>query len=303
MTNREALALDFFQPQTSARVLASNPLLTNQDAGWDNIALQVYEPVPACEVPVHTHVNHCIAVCRGHGPTVERYLASEYKTEQERAGDFILVPKDVEHQLVIPQESPGCLMILLKPNFVSGIAQESVDPDRVELLPTFLQPDPFIHGTALALREALETYGSGSQLYAEALSQALAVHLLTKYTTRSAKLHSYEDGLSRYQLRQALDYIQANLGQNIKLEDVATFLGMSQYYFCHLFRKSMGITPHKYIIQQRVERAKTLLLQFNQQTIADIALKCGFANHSHLCLHFRQLTGTTPRAYQRQSSK
>ncbi len=81
---------------------------------------------------------------------------------------------------------------------------------------------------------------------------------------------------------------------------MATQLGMSQYYFCRLFRQSMGLPPYRYVIQQRIERAKQLLRSERQRAIADIALDCGFSSQSHLARHFRQMTGVTPKAYRRQ---
>ncbi|MGB0561454.1 MAG: helix-turn-helix domain-containing protein [Spirulinaceae cyanobacterium] len=97
-------------------------------------------------------------------------------------------------------------------------------------------------------------------------------------------------------------YIQAHLAEEIHLADIAQLIGMSQYYFCRLFRQSVGVSPYKYVIQQRVERARTFLQQFQEMKIADIALDCGFANQSHLCKHFRKLLGTTPKRYRREHS-
>lgn len=58
----------------------------------------------------------------------------------------------------------------------------------------------------------------------------------------------------------------------------------------------MGISPHQYLLQQRIERAKQLLKQ-TDQSVVDIALACGFNSHSHLSKQFRQVTGVTPKAY------
>jgi AraC family transcriptional regulator len=97
-------------------------------------------------------------------------------------------------------------------------------------------------------------------------------------------------------LKQLLDYIHANLAQDIKLTNLAQIVGMSQYYFCQLFKQSMGIAPYQYVIQLRVERAKQLL-KCREMAISDVALACGFANQSHFTKHFRKLTGITPKAY------
>jgi len=74
---------------------------------------------------------------------------------------------------------------------------------------------------------------------------------------------------------------------------------MSESHFSRSFKQSAGIAPYQYLMQQRVERAKQLLKQ-QAISISDIALDCGFANQTHLTKVFRQMTGVTPKAYQKQ---
>lgn len=93
-----------------------------------------------------------------------------------------------------------------------------------------------------------------------------------------------------------LDYIDTHLEQNIKLTDLAQLLDMSQFHFSRLFKQSIGLTPHQYLSQQRVERAKKLLKK-TDRLIIDIALECGFSSHSHLSKQFRQFTSMTPKTY------
>lgn len=102
--------------------------------------------------------------------------------------------------------------------------------------------------------------------------------------------------MPKYRLRQAIDYINEHLDRRIQLADIAQAMGMSKYYFCHLFKQSMGMAPYQYVIHLRVERAKQLLKQ-PDMVISDIALQCGFANQTHLTKHFRKLAGITPKAY------
>jgi AraC family transcriptional regulator len=101
-------------------------------------------------------------------------------------------------------------------------------------------------------------------------------------------------------LRQTLNYIQEHLSEEITLEAIANHVGISQYYFSHLFKQSMGVSPYQYVLRQRIERAKQLLKQ-SDLSIAEIALECGFANQTHLTKHFRNLAGTSPKAYRESS--
>jgi len=95
-----------------------------------------------------------------------------------------------------------------------------------------------------------------------------------------------------------VEYIQSHLGEDLSLSDIANELGMSQYYFCHLFKRSTGISPHQFLIRQRVEQAKHLLKQ-PVQTVTTVALECGFANQSHFARCFRQYTGMNPNQFRK----
>jgi AraC family transcriptional regulator len=100
--------------------------------------------------------------------------------------------------------------------------------------------------------------------------------------------------LTQVQLQQALDYIHTHLDQELLLEKIAAVIHISPTYFASLFKQATGISPHQYVIQQRVEQAKLMLLK-TDLAIADIALQVGFSSQSHLTQQFKRLTGMTPR--------
>jgi AraC family transcriptional regulator len=89
---------------------------------------------------------------------------------------------------------------------------------------------------------------------------------------------------------------RAHLAENIGLQDMATVAGLGQHHFSTLFGQSMGRSPYRYVVNQRIERAKRQLRQ-KDAAIIDVALACGFADQSHLTKHFRKLVGMTPSAF------
>ncbi len=173
------------------------------------------------------------------------------------------------------------------------LESESVNPDRVELSLILKGADPLIYQIGQALKADLEIDGIGRRFYADSLTTALAAHLLLHYSTRKHKLRSYDDGLPKVMLKQAIEYIDAHLGENLSLKAMADTLHISQYHFCRLFKQSTGMSPHRYLMQQRIERAKQLLKQ-PELTVTHIAYKCGFANQSHFARYFRRYTGVSP---------
>lgn len=170
-------------------------------------------------------------------------------------------------------------------------------PDRVELIPEFCVRNPQIEQILMLLRSELHQGDGGmGRLYIESLANALVVQLLRNYSTAQPRVTMCEGGMGHRKLLQVTNYINDYLDQDIKLTDLAQLLGMSQSHFSHLFKQSMGISPHQYLLQQRVERAKQLLKQ-TERSVIEIALACGFDSHSHLSKQFRQFTGMTPKAY------
>lgn len=94
-------------------------------------------------------------------------------------------------------------------------------------------------------------------------------------------------------LKRVLDYIDSNLGGNIHLSELAEAAGLSEFHFAKLFKQSMGASPHQYILQRRLERAKELLRN-PALSLSDISLEAGFADQSHFTNVFRRFVGATP---------
>jgi AraC family transcriptional regulator len=136
----------------------------------------------------------------------------------------------------------------------------------------------------------------GGELYGESLVHLFNIHLPRNYCTSTPVLRSCTGGLSTQRLQQAIDYIEAHLDEKLSLDAIATELNLSVHYFCEIFTQSTGMPPCKYVLQQRVERAKQLLKQ-SDQPLTEIALDCGFANQSHFSRHFTKLAGIAPKKY------
>ncbi|MCX7594131.1 MAG: AraC family transcriptional regulator [Fischerella sp.] len=156
--------------------------------------------------------------------------------------------------------------------------------------------DPVIQNVVNALNADLAAGCPAGRLYGESVGTALAVHLLKNFSVSQNKFLEYSDGLPKYKLKQVLDFIESHLSEDFKLEDLANTVGISCFYFCRLFKQSLHMTPHQYVIRQRVELAKRFLKQSNL-AIAEVALLCGFAHQSHLSRHFRRLVGMSPKEF------
>ena len=270
-------------------------LLSSQEAGWNNIYLEFHRQ-PSGEIPRVYCQKHSLCIkTHGNQGKSARWLDDRFQSQCMANGDVLIVPENISYQ---GQWSNLIEFILLgiEPKLVQHIAYESIDPEKIEILPTFPKPDPLIYQIAIALKTTLLNNKFASSLYAETMANALSVHLLQNYSTRKFTLQEYTDGLPKHKLRQVVDYIKEHLEQNLSINELAKLLQMSPHYFGRLFKQSMEITPYQYILQCRVEKAKVLLPK-KELTIADIAQRVGFAHQSHLNHHFKRIVGVTPKQF------
>ena len=212
-------------------------------------------------------------------------------------GDFFLQPASFS-AFYSWENTDESISFIIKPQFLYQIATktECLNPDKIELTPITLIRDPQIKHIASLFFQELQNSGLGGELYSESLANVFAIHLLRNYCVFPATFKEYTGGLPPYKLRQAINYINDNLDQKIKLDDVAKLIDISQYYFCHLFKESTGIAPYQYVLKQRVEKAKELTKQ-SKLPLAEIAFECGFSSQSQMTQHFRRSVGVTPKVY------
>lgn len=103
-------------------------------------------------------------------------------------------------------------------------------------------------------------------------------------------------GLSPAHLNRALEAIEARLPRSILVAELAASIPMSPFHFARAFKASVGVPPHRYILLQRIERAKALL-EHGSEPISAISGRVGFKTTSHFTSVFRQLCGLTPARY------
>jgi len=97
-------------------------------------------------------------------------------------------------------------------------------------------------------------------------------------------------------LRRVTEYIQQNLDKDLTLGELAAVVYMSPYHFARLFKGSTGVPPHRFVVRQRIARARRVLAT-PEQSIAEISRLVGFRTPSHFTTVFRDVLGVTPEAY------
>jgi AraC family transcriptional regulator len=150
----------------------------------------------------------------------------------------------------------------------------------------------------MALRDELRAGHPAGRLYAETIGSALIAHVREKYGSTPRTVRTHRGGLAPHRLRLVQEYVDASVGLDFGVPDLAGLLQMNVDSFIRAFRQSMGVPPHRYVLMQRVTRAKALLRD-RRLTIAEVALRAGFGSQSSFTRAFRRLAGLTPRHYRR----
>lgn len=269
-------------------------LLESFDAGWDGLNL-IYEIEPRNEMPEINFAQHFIIIACGNF-RANYMLNGRWHEVDYTKGDIAIIPASHGFpKTQIDREVP-LLELFLKPTLITRSACESMNADDIELVPHFNIRDPLIENMGLALKTELELNGAQSKFYAESMATALSVHLLTKYSSLKPQIKQYTDGLPNYKLKEVIGYIQENLGKKLTQAELSKIIHLSPHYFASLFKQSMGMTPHQYVMKCRIEKAMQLLLR-RDLTIVEICTEVGFQNQSHFTRVFRQHTKMTPKGF------
>lgn len=283
--------LDYRQEKASDAFVPKPAALSS--SGWSSIYLELHQQ-PKFETIEHQHTMHVMVYGVSDSSLGERWLDGKLKRETRSKGDIAIIPTGISHRC--NWNAPAQFMILaIESALLKQVGQDWVNPDRIELIPHFMtEQDALIQGIFCALRDELESGKIGGDLLIESLKTTLAIYLLRNYCTTKPKLSSYADGLSFLKLQQVTEYINDHLHQDVKLIELAALAQMSPYHFLRLFKQSMGVTPHQYILQRRIEKAKCLL-QRGELSIAEVAASVGFCDQSHFTRYFKRIVGVTPK--------
>ena len=306
MTACSTLAIDFTEEASVLGVYPQKPLLSSKTLDWHGIHLSHYWQPPH-ETPEYRPKQCLISVHLGQPMTLQQSWRNGRSGNQfQTYGNVTIYPAAQPIQESWNSDAEY-LEVYLNNDLFSQVAHESINAQRLEILAQPNIRDPLIQQLALSLKAELEQRDIEtsaeedvkSKLLAESVSSLLAVHLMKTYSSQRLVPSDYSDGLPKHKLQLAIDYIQANLAEDISLHELSRTVEMSMHHFSRLVKQSLGHSPYQYVLKCRVERAKRLLLQ-RKLSIAEVAFTVGFSSQSHLTQHFKKQVGTTPKRFLKQ---
>ena len=183
-------------------------------------------------------------------------------------------------------------MFYLEPEVVERLAGELCGRDaRVPDFPGGVIIDPYLARDLGSLHRDLEAGGTTLLERQTRLAAALA-SWISRHSEQRLRPRSGPEPIA---VSRAKEYLRERVAEPVSLSELSRSAGLSGCRLNRVFSQSLGLPPHAYQVQLRVDRARALLCA--GASPAQAALESGFADQSHLTRHFRRVTGVTPGAY------
>jgi len=260
-------------------------------------AIESYRGSPG-DGPEAPSDKHILTMCSKHPSRFENGRGvNERVSYVKRPGALYLVPAGV-CPIIRAESNFDLVVCALDSRLVSALDSELEHrPDGELRLQANLQDPATRQLMTLLIADAKEVCKT-ERLYTEYLTQALAVRILFLGRTFKTQTRNRDaSALPRHVLRRIIERMQC-LSCDLSLQTLANESGYSRVHFVRMFRAATGYSPHNYLLNLRLERARDLL---NNPSISliDIALECGFSSHSHMSRLFHRMIGATPSDYRR----
>lgn len=289
-------SLEHWTSFTSLQVLTTSKLL-----GWNNVSLSLERQVAIREnirIPYLEEDVFCFLL-EGSSHVHMRLVGGTSFNKRVEPQALQLIPRHSEFEG--HWDSPWTYAVLrLNRQFVveTATAIQKGDPAKVELLPSFYFNDPFLYSVGMELFNEMRSANPLGLVYAESLMNTLMLYLLRHYSTGQRVREISGSRLTPEQLNLIDEYIHAHLDQKISLADLAAWLHLSVPHFERMFRAATQRPPYHYVLEIRLERAKTLLKN-TRLPLAEVAYQCGFSSQSHFTMHFSRHIGVSPARFAR----
>ena len=280
--------------------IEEKPLFSSESMNWRGFGISKHR-MPPGKSPERVAGGHYVVVQLNNSVKMDIEISGSRYRGRFLKGDVSYAPPGIWCRSEWEQERE-VLIISLDSNFVESRAGRSLPAGNLKFAPQFRRRDPLIEGIANELSTEVSKVSVNDMAlaadidYANSLAEVLASHIIKEFTTPEPLDNSRHGKLAPVKLRRATEFIKGRLEEAITLTEIAGAVEMSPFHFARMFKHTTGFTPLQYVLEQKIEYSKQLL-KHPEMALADIAYKLGFASQSHFTMHFRKLTGTTPKHF------
>lgn len=275
-----------------------NVLLSSVKSGWQGITVELHQ-ISSLELPEHYIDGHRLAVNIGQPVQYEWKEGNRWRRTILNPGDFCL---QTHGDVNFPRwwGNFEFLAIALDPAFICQAFQDTGASKNISFLSRRGEADVTISDFTHRFRTELAAGSYCGALYGESLATAFVLHLIEHHSDRPQKLRKPSGKLSSQQLKQIIEYVHEHLSDELSLVELAKQINLSPFHFARLFKNSLGLSPHQYLLQNRVERAKKLIAIAGKPELVDIGLQVGFYDQAHFTKAFKRIVGIPPKRFFKQ---
>lgn len=234
---------------------------------------------------VKNHRHNCIEILyftSGNGAVI-----CNLKKYDVKPGSLIIVNENESHS-ILTDSYLECYCITIDTSIFLDVSENNIVFD------TYVSADEFVLSTLREMFFEYEKRNIGSEMMIKGSAYKLITHLIRNYGKITKKEYD-SNAIKLRRLNDVLLYIEEHYCEKISTSFLAEYCFLSEYYFCHFFKKETGLTVIQYIKRLRVQKSINLLRN-TTMSITEIAAHVGFNDINYYCRVFKKIMGTTPKS-------
>jgi len=287
-------------PDEVPRWIPGRLTLDSGPLGWSGVSLKGYH-YEDLDVVIPPMRDYMLVRYKGDEAMMSRRAGGAWRSKRVSRGVFTLLTRSEQSQWKWDRPI-DVSHIYLQQAEIARVAEDVFEKtiDDVRMEDAIRIEDGVLPGLMPAYESELSSRGLGGNLYLAALNEQLCIHMLRTYAKVSLREAPLGGRLASWQRRRVTHYIEDHLDGEVSLASLAHEAGISVSGLIRKFHAEFGCTPHGYVLQRRLERAKRMLAEAAHRgdpPLKVVAASCGFADQSHLVRHFKRAFRQTPAEY------
>lgn len=249
---------------------------------------------PANKWEEHAHEQHQVSGLVGQGTCLVKWQDSNgvWSERIVSAPAYWVIPMGMPHALICP-DGVEMVTLFMGSSFVADVLRQRLPEFITVNLAQLAGRDPVIANHSKTFLRLCKSEDNHVPLYIESIGTILGAHVLQALFSGNSSLE-LRAGLPDEDLKKIIKFVDEHLGKPLAVHEMSRATRFSPGHFGVLFKRSLGLSPHSYLMRCRLGRARELLATTTRKEL-DIALECGFSDDTHLARWTRELLDCLPK--------